>query len=242
MKSFDGKLYIFETGPKHLYKNEIQCQAVCNKLVLDPIPDELKDLKKLEVLISKRVLFKKIAVLCGKGGFSKIKGSICNVPIEAAKICNILTRLAVSNESLNKSIKIDKVSHKSIVVKLKRDLKYRGRVYFEPVRPHTIYQVLTYWKSHNKFYEAISIAKSLASEEMFRFSGILEMQGENVSVTEKIISDGKEMNESINAESINDTGTEYASAEDPLDMHKTASFETLVSEIPNIINGENFTI
>ena len=46
MKSFDEKLYICETCYKHLHKNEILCQAVCNKMTLDPIPDELKDLKK----------------------------------------------------------------------------------------------------------------------------------------------------------------------------------------------------
>ena len=57
-----------------------------------------KDLKKLEkVLISKRILFKKIAIMHGKGEIFKIKGSICNIPIEAANICNILPRLAVSN-------------------------------------------------------------------------------------------------------------------------------------------------
>ena len=33
----------------------------------------------------------------GKGEFSKIKGSICNAPIETANVCNILPRPAVSN-------------------------------------------------------------------------------------------------------------------------------------------------
>ena len=60
----------------------------------------------------------------GKGEFSKIKGSICNVPIETANVCNILPRPAVANGL--------------ILVKLKRDLKYRGHVYFEPVRPHIV--------------------------------------------------------------------------------------------------------
>ena len=47
MKSFDEKLYICETCHKHLNKNEIPCQAVCNKMAQDPIPNELKDLKKI---------------------------------------------------------------------------------------------------------------------------------------------------------------------------------------------------
>ena len=92
MKSFDEELQICETCDKHLYKNEIPCQAVCNKT-------DLKNLKKLEkVLISKRSLFQKIAIMQGKGEFSKIKGSICNIPIEAANICNILPRSASENQ------------------------------------------------------------------------------------------------------------------------------------------------
>ena len=52
-------------------------------MALDPIPFEY--FKKFQkVSSSKRILFKKIAVIHGKGEFFKIKGSICNVPIEAA--------------------------------------------------------------------------------------------------------------------------------------------------------------
>ena len=118
-------------------------------------------------------------------------------------------------------------------MKLKRDLKYRGYVYFEPVRPHIVYQVLTYLKSYNKFYEDISIAKGLSSEDMFKFSDIVEVQGRSAWVLQKNVSDGKEMAENINDRS----KAEFASVEDPLNMHRTASNETtFVSEIPNIIN------
>ena len=66
---------------------------------------------------------------------------------------------------------------------------------------------------------------------MFRFFEIVEIQGENESATEKIMSDSTEISESIN-----DTKTEYASVEDPLSMYRTASNETiLISEIPNIM-------
>ena len=89
-------------------------------MVLDPIPDELKDLKKIEkVSISNRILFKKIAIMYGKGEFCKIKASNCHIAIETENICNILPRPAVSNGL--------------IVVKLKSDLKYRGHKYFEQV-------------------------------------------------------------------------------------------------------------
>ena len=71
----------------------------------------------------------------GKGEFVKIKGSICNIPIEAANICNVLPRPANSD--------------RLIVVKLKRGLEYRGYVYFEPVRPNIIYQAPNYLKTIN---------------------------------------------------------------------------------------------
>ena len=59
MRSYDEKWCICETCHKHLL-NEIPCQTVYNKVALDLIPGELKDLKRLEeVLISKLVLFKK---------------------------------------------------------------------------------------------------------------------------------------------------------------------------------------
>ena len=58
VRSFDEKSYICDTCYKHLPRNQMQCQAVFNKMSLDPIPDKLKDLKKLEkILISKRIIF-----------------------------------------------------------------------------------------------------------------------------------------------------------------------------------------
>ena len=176
-------------------------------MCLDPIPDELKKFKKLKrLLISKRNLFKKIAITHGKGEFCKTKGSIYKVPMEASNLCNILTRSAASNGL--------------IVVKLKRDLKYRG--YSEPVRPQIVYQALTYLKSYNKLYDNMSIAKDLSSEKMFKFSNIVEIQEQSDCATEKNVSDGKEMTENLNDRS----ETKFDSLEDPLNMQRTASNET----------------
>ena len=160
----------------------------------------------------------------GKAEFSKIKGSICNIPAEAKNVSDILPRPAVSNGL--------------IVVLLKRDLKYRGHVYLEPFRPYIFYQALTYFRLHNKFYKDISIAKGLSSEEMFRFSDIVEIQGETEGVTAINISDGKEITENVNYKK-----KKFPSVEDPLNMYSATSNEiTLVSEIPNIINEENVVI
>ena len=52
--------------------------------------------------------------------FSKIKGTIYNVTTASAEVCTVLPRPADSNGL--------------IVIKLKQDLRYRGYVYFEPVR------------------------------------------------------------------------------------------------------------
>ena len=64
VRSFDEKIYICNTCHKCLSRNEIPCQAVLNKYNLDPIPDQLTDLKELEkILPSKRIIFKKIAIM-----------------------------------------------------------------------------------------------------------------------------------------------------------------------------------
>ena len=74
------------------------CQAVFNKLNLDPITDELKKLEnRKNFIFQENNIFKKIALMHRKEEIAKIKGSICNVPIEAATICNILPRPADSN-------------------------------------------------------------------------------------------------------------------------------------------------
>ena len=93
----------------------------------------------------------------GKGEFAKIKGSICNILIEAAHICNVLQRSADSNGL--------------IVGKLRQDLKYRVYVYFEPVYPNVIYHALNYIKTSNNFYEDISISEGLSNEGVINFSG-----------------------------------------------------------------------
>ena len=72
--TFDSMLYICLTCHKSVSKGKIPCQAVSNKLELEAAPKILQDLKRLEkVLISRKIFFKKIAIMYGKGDFSKIK-------------------------------------------------------------------------------------------------------------------------------------------------------------------------
>ena len=113
-----------------------------------------------------------MAIMHWNGEFSKIKGSICNILIEASNICNILPRPAASSELIG--------------FKLKRDLKYMLHKYLEPVRPITVHQTLTYLKSHDKLYKYLSITKGLSNEDMFLFSDNFKIRGQSESVREKI--------------------------------------------------------
>lgn len=123
-------------------------------------------------MISKRILVKQVAIMHRKGKLFKIKQTICNVLIESAGIHYILPRPADSDGR--------------IVVKVKQDLKRRSHVYFEPVRPFTIYQTLNYLKSCNKSYEGITISKGLQSNEMLRFSKIEHVE-ENFETVPQLV-------------------------------------------------------
>ena len=58
----------------------------------------VKGFRKLDKdLISRGILFKKIAIMHGKDEFSKIKGNTFSINKKAANICNILPRPTVSN-------------------------------------------------------------------------------------------------------------------------------------------------
>ena len=77
------------------------------------------------------------AIMNGKGEFSKIKGNICNVPIETESAINVSSR-PVNNNGL-------------IIGKLKCHLRYRGHVHFEPVWSEPIYAALNYLKNNKNF-------------------------------------------------------------------------------------------
>ena len=69
---------------------------------------------------------------------------------------------------------------------------------------------------------------------LLKFSDIVQIQGKSECLTEKIVSDKKEMTENIYDRS----EIEFASVEDPLNVHTTASNETtLVS-----VNSKHFYI
>ena len=78
----------------HAIRNlgKMSCQAVYNKLQMDQAPPELEELRKLEsILVVQRLVFQKIVVL-PKGQQRKIKGAICNVPVNCETVCKSLPR------------------------------------------------------------------------------------------------------------------------------------------------------
>ena len=78
-----------------------------------------------------------------KGQTPKLKGSICNVPIDTNDVTNVLLRGDDSNGI--------------IMIKLKRKLSFRGHVYFEAVSPDLVNLELTYLKYNNHLYSDIVI-------------------------------------------------------------------------------------
>ena len=79
-----------------------------------------------------------------KGQQRKIKGAICNVPVECDQTCNQLPHLP------DRSC--------IIILELKRKLQEaRGHVYFQVSPPELIQQVLNWLKVHNPWYKDILV-------------------------------------------------------------------------------------
>ena len=130
-------------------------------------------------------MFKKTVIMHWKAKFSKIKGSICNIPTEATNIWNISPRPTVSKGL--------------IVVKLKRDLKHRGHVYFEPVCLHMAYRALNHLKYYNIFWWYICRVSQVRT--CLHFGILLKFKDNLRELLKKNVSHEKEMTENINGRS-----------------------------------------
>ena len=95
--SFDNKKYICKMCHSKIIKGKVSCQAMYNDMFVDDIPTELSSLEKLDqILIAQRIGFGKIVVM-PNGQQRKIKGPICNVPVEYDKTCQTLPRAPESS-------------------------------------------------------------------------------------------------------------------------------------------------
>ena len=70
--TYDGKVYVCMRFHKSILKKRTPCQAAINRLDVEVAPKQLQNLRKLEkVLISKRIFFKKVAIMHGKKNLQK---------------------------------------------------------------------------------------------------------------------------------------------------------------------------
>ena len=173
-KSFDNKEYICRTCHSKAVQGKVPSQAVCNKLEVFDIPPELSILKKLEqIFIAQRIVFQKVVVM-PKGQQRKIKGTVCNVPVDCVQHCNILPRPQ----------EISGI----IMLKLKRKIKFRGHVYFQAVRPEVIVHVLNWLRNNNPLYSNVEINLSNIDNSLTTMH-----QNENISESDVSLGDETEI-------------------------------------------------
>ena len=110
---------------------------------MDQAPPELEELRKLEsILVAQRLVFQKIVALPTKGQQRKIKGAICNVPV------NCETVLSLPRPSEQSGV---------ILLKLKRKLKNSVHQYCEVIRPESLRRALDFLKENNHSYQNVEI-------------------------------------------------------------------------------------
>ena len=100
-----------------MIRGKVPCQAVVNNLDIDDIPTELNTLEKLQqILIAQRIVFEKIVVM-PKGQQKKIKGAICNVPVECDQTFSILLRPPESSGIILQKLKRNCSSEDMFILK-----------------------------------------------------------------------------------------------------------------------------
>ena len=105
-------IFVTHVNQKLIKQGKVPCQAVINNMYVDDTPVELASLEKLEqILIAQRIVFEKIIVM-PKGQQRKVKGAICNVPVECDQTSSLLPRPPERSGI--------------ILLKLKRKLQFRG--------------------------------------------------------------------------------------------------------------------
>lgn len=218
-------------------KGKVPCQAVSNKLLIDEIPPELAALEKLEqVLIAQRIVFEKIVIM-PKGQQRKIKGAICNVPVECDQTCTILPRPPERSGI--------------IMLKLKRKLEFKGHVYFQAVRPEFIVSALNWLRTNNSLYINTSICSNNidANVRSFQESSVdsgVDCNGmtvsNNTSEQDTLDSnDNEEKDDPLNQfrAPVSETCLQSIIPDYPITIQLTTDNNSSGNEVYNIAPGEN---
>ena len=137
-----SKLWICYTCHRKILRGNIPAESAFNKMGLDDIPKELKELNTLEKhLIAMHIPFMKVMAL-PHGGQQNIHGPVVCVPSNLKKV----TKLPIKDgEDL------------LLRVKLKRKLNYKGYFEYQFVDPKHIFQALQFLKENNEWYEKVEI-------------------------------------------------------------------------------------
>ena len=219
--SFDQKEYICKTCHLKVLKGKVPCQAVCNNMYLDEIPPELALLEKLEqILIPQRIIFEKVIVM-PKGQQRKIKGAICNVPVDCEQTCRILPRPPERSGI--------------IMLKLKRKLAFRGHVYFQAVRPQLVHVALIWLQMNNPLYRNIAIDITNIDSSLTN----LEQSGDDLNSNSSDV-ESSTVDKTVDNEALDDNPEEK---DDPLNEHRTPTNETclqsVIPDYPVIVEQQN---
>ena len=143
ISSIDGSIYICHTCHTTLKLGRIPAQSKANRMALDEIPDELKDLNNLELhIIRKRILFIKLVKL-PRGKQKGIRGAAVNVPADLGPACNLLPRLPPDAHIVS--------------LKLKRKLEYKQAYLHDTIHPEKVITALNFLKNNNPLYADIEI-------------------------------------------------------------------------------------
>ncbi|XP_078603869.1 uncharacterized protein LOC144877698 [Branchiostoma floridae x Branchiostoma japonicum] len=144
------KSWICRTCHTALKQGNVPTQSRINDMELDVIPEELKELRPLELrLISQRIAFMKMVGL-PRGGQKAIHGSAVNVPSKLQPVISLLPRLPESAEV--------------VPFKLKRKLCYKGHYMHQYIRPQCVMKALRWLQENNPLYRDISICKDWESQ------------------------------------------------------------------------------
>ena len=168
-----------------------------------------------------------------KGQQRKIKGAICNVPVECDKTCQTLPRAPESSGI--------------ILLKLKRKLQFRGHVYYQAVRPEVLLYALNWLVANNELYKTITIDIDKLDRNLTNLQNTSAVSECTINTTAQPVSDqniitdeniSEQINEPENEELvINETSknTEQNEQEeeidDPLNEHRAPTNETCIQAI-----------
>ena len=124
-------------------------------------------------------------------------------------------------------------------IPLKRKLIYNGYVYFEPIRPQIVAELLDFLKINNPLYDNVTVDLNQISDELLYLNDEEMDAGSSVSPSLEINAENKEQ------ENISDFLSEITEEieENILDAHRTASNETIMaSKIPMQIDKDAVTV